>query len=71
MGELISLLGTLQFQGDRWSVEINEPLTIHGEKIIHIQSRDSRYEMSESELLSLAGTILAGAEQLAARKGIG
>ena len=70
MGELISVLGSLELNRERWYIEMNEPLTIGGNNIIHIQSKDCRFEMSELELLSLASVVLAGAEQLAARKKI-
>jgi hypothetical protein len=63
MGEKIIDLGFVKMGDTDYSVELNHP-SGGLQKEVHIQSKKSRIEMTESEFIELSTLILLAAEKL-------
>ncbi len=69
MGELIRKIGELRIKEKIFDVELNESEGNNGEKIIHIQNKNIRYEMSESQFIDLCINIVHAKNNLDKLKG--
>ena len=64
MGEKIKILGTINIKNSAFEVELNKPPVSGLSRQIHIQSKDSRFEMDESDFLRLAISVLVAEKNL-------
>ena len=64
MGEKIKILNTFKFKKNLLEVELNSNSSTKNTREVHLQSKDFRLEMSESEFNQFATTIMLGAKNL-------
>jgi hypothetical protein len=70
MGEKIKTLGTVNIKNSVFEIELNKPSASGLQRQIHIQSKDSRFEMDEGDFLRFAISILVAEKNLKNTKGI-
>ncbi|GHU89445.1 hypothetical protein FACS1894202_07650 [Clostridia bacterium] len=63
MGELIKKVAVLEIGGAKFDVEINEPLSVDGQRQIHLQNSNFRQNFSESEFFQVAACLLLARKQ--------
>lgn len=63
MGELIRKYGTIEFDGKKYDVELNGPISDLG-GIIHIQSESIRIEFSQKDFYSIVSQLRLAKKQL-------
>lgn len=70
MGEKIRTLGKIELNGQNFEVEENFPDKPGLETDFHIQSENSRLQMSRSEFMRFAAVIAGAGKQLRRLKGL-
>lgn len=70
MGEIIQVYGSINMKGKIYDVELNGPIREDIGGIVHIQSADSRIEMSQLEFYRMVGTLNLAKTNLRKVKGL-
>lgn len=69
MGEKLQVLGTLQLRSTNYSVEVNKPSSTSSSPLeVHIQSDNSRLELTLNDFVKLAVAISAAKYKLSIYK---
>jgi len=68
MGEIIKILSKGKLRGDQFSIELNKPHSRDKENSVHIQTSKFRWEVPESDFLSIAISTLSAIQKIKRNK---